>query len=235
MKMIAVQLMSLAIIIVAFTAFVFGQDRSIPVDEFDKMLSTAEAKLLTVKRKVIDSHIEPGGSGIGNGSIRIVTTLTIDDMAGGVRVAHNRVGAETSTDDEIRIGNLVYSRENKGKWMKGPLLPTIGIVPTEESMNEVDFRSISGACQVEVIGSGMDEVRVYVKNEFHTYRTKDWPYKTVTTRIWVRKDGMLAKKVEEANLLNTGRSHRNETTYEYGPNIKVVAPKLKEALVSQLR
>jgi hypothetical protein len=215
-------------VLVAVTALVslpavFGQSRQITEAELTRL--TTEA---IEKRKGLPQRQKTSTTGYDSGaSSEAIYEFGPNDTYHYVSV-HIAKGVETKKEG-IRIGDVRYTRQQNGSWVKEP---PQGKVSGSGSGGGIGSGTPTAPPETTTEYLYMGDEKVDHQKTAHyrkvhvvkfTSRTPVLTRKSVDD-YWFRADGMLVKESHEDTFVNSPRTYKSVTEYEYDKEIKIIAP-----------
>lgn len=197
-------------------AFVFGQQKSIEKDAFNRAVQNAQKKLADRsyrRTNVFEVFDNPDAA-------PTMTTRTVTEFAlsGAIRW---QVEEDGKKYEMILVEGKRYRREGGGKWQVEEtkagygqgcgaqskdatytLVENVKLNGKTASLYENSVKMIGNSCGMN--GTSADEV---------------W-----TERYWIAGDGTLLKTERIVQDMVKKNMHRDVTVFEFDPNIKIVAP-----------
>jgi hypothetical protein len=216
------QLLYLTILVFGVSAGAFAQERAITKKEFDDAQTASLSKLNGVSYRRTSTF----GAGDENGK---VAGTTIEESVPPDRKRTLTVmteGENKGRTETIAIGKKTYFRKDDGLW-------------AEKNESDTNRYTVMGSADLEEIKSYTFLPSVKVGNETadliredrtFIFKNSDGsaPDKTLmVSRHWIDKAGRPLRTEYETTELNTGAKRRQVLVYEYDPNIKIKAPKVR--------
>jgi hypothetical protein len=132
--------------------------------------------------------------------------------------------------ESIRIGKTEYRKQKDGSWAIHETAPpqktnAVARKPKEEKYFLTENFMLDGKSVnlYESFQEFTDEKKNSSTGEIYQERTQ------ARGKYWISKDGVVIKTESESLIEGEGkRIYRNVRTYEFDPNIKIEAPKIKE-------
>jgi len=203
---------------------IVGQLRDITEAELNRLISEATEKRMGLSQREKTSTV---GYDAGDSS-ETLYELGPNNSMHFVRVRRTK-GVETK-NESISIGGTNYTRQKDGSWIKEPRQGT-------GSGSGLGFGSGSGTAssikpetttEYRFIGSDkIDGQRTSRYRKTHIVKfTNRTPVLTrkVVDEYWFNTDGLLLKESHEDLFVESNRSYKSVTEYEYDNDIKITAP-----------
>jgi len=220
-------------ILIAVTALVsvptfFGQSRQITEAELTKLNTEA-----TERRKGLPIRQKTSTTGYDAG----VSSETLYEFGPNSTYHYLSIkranGVETKTEG-IRIGDIRYTRQQDGSWIKEPPQQKVGGSGSGNGNGNGSGSGIGSSTPpestTEYLYIGSEKIHGQVTSHFRKTHTVKFTSRTpvLTRRVvddyWFGADVMLVKESHEDEFINTSRRYKSVTEYEYNKDIKITAP-----------
>jgi hypothetical protein len=201
---------------------VFTQSREITEAELKKLTTEAAEK-----RKVIQHREKKSTTGYEPGD----SSETLYEFGPNDTYRYKSIrranGVETKTET-IRIGDVRYTRQHDGRWIKEPRQDkSSGGGGIGGGRGTSPGASPEIATEYRYVGS--EKIRDQVTAHYRKTRIIKFASPPPLTRrvvddYWFRADGMLVKESHEDTFVNSNRSYKSIAEYEYDKEIEITAP-----------
>lgn len=207
------------------------QKREIPKQEFFGAYSKAVAKTAELAHRIISKNEVFYGdkiNSIENNTIEFIPPDSNHSVFETKALDFNK----TFLNERIRIGNIVYKRQNGGDWTKET------VKPKEKNSNKNYEKLVENNPEfylsenVSLNGETANLYELSVERIFTSQTSANQTKESVSywkEKRWISRDGRLLKmelEVESQGLPKRG--NRRVSTYQYDSNIKIEAPKMVE-------
>jgi len=220
----------IALVLFAFTG-VFAQEKTTAQVEFDAVYQNSVGKWKVKSHRMIwttQSRVE--GRPQTDYSSKTTTEFAPPDASRSTY--ENSFGSKNSKNETIRIGGVIYTRNNGEAWKEG----SFEAKSQPESKSKSVDKQVDSQVEYKFLGSekfNNQTANVYAKiavTKTINPATNKETLSTVTTKYWFGEDGMILKSDMEMENRTGEMIHHSRVTqiWESDPNIKIEAPTLSQ-------